>query len=73
MEGIGLGFGIIVFLVGVLIAIMPFIALMCCWSNTGETAKYTKMMWELECEIRGRNPKNGKCIADTNRPLTLNG
>ena len=69
MEGIGLGFGIIIFLVGVMIAVMPFIALMCCWSNTAETAKYMKLMWEYNCEEDGLDPKTGKRIAETGKPL----
>jgi len=47
MAGIGL-VGILI--VGV-VSILPWIALMCIWSNTSRTARFTEKCWH---ELKGR-------------------
>lgn len=59
MEGVG----IITALMMLFFGLMPFIALMCIWSNTGKTAHYTELLWRAVCEDEGRDPKTGKKIS----------
>lgn len=53
------GIGIVGLLIAIVITILPFIALMCIWSNTGETAKYMKLMWIRKCETEQLDQKTG--------------
>lgn len=63
------GFGIFALLVMLFFGLMPFIALMCIWSNTGKTADYTGKLWNAYARVHGLDPKTGRCTADTNKPL----
>jgi hypothetical protein len=40
-----------------LFGVMPFIAMMCIWSNTGKMAHFAELQWRLMCRDRGFKPK----------------
>jgi hypothetical protein len=60
MEGLGL----VSVLVALFIGLIPFIALMCIWSNTGKAANLLRLMWAAECERDKREPVSGRLLAD---------
>lgn len=45
---------------GLVGAIFLFVAAIATWVNTGETAKYTKLLWGQVAEAHGLDPKTGK-------------
>jgi hypothetical protein len=44
-------------LLAMLFGVMPFIAMMCIWSNTGKMAHFAELQWRLMCRDRGFKPK----------------